>query len=69
MIPDEAADPWPRSEILRQGGRAYGWILLNEVPLWYEFWRQLNGFPPNVEGAALYKTEETKPGYGKNGGK
>jgi hypothetical protein len=21
--------------------------MLNDVPLWYEFWRQLNGFPPD----------------------
>jgi hypothetical protein len=29
------------------GSGAHGMALLNDVPLWYELWRQLNGFPPN----------------------
>ena len=36
---------WP--EALRVGSGAQGIILLNNVPLWYELWRQLNGFPPD----------------------
>ncbi len=40
---------WPDKERwLRQGVRANAWIMLNEVPLWYEVWRQINGFPPVV---------------------
>lgn len=40
---------WPDSERwLRQGARANAWIMLNQVPLWFELWRQLNGFPPVV---------------------
>ncbi len=39
--------PWPdRNRWLRQGVRANAWIMLQEVPLWYEIWRQINGFPP-----------------------
>lgn len=38
--------PWPQQDFLRQGARAQGWVLLNEVTLGWEFWRQLNGFPP-----------------------
>jgi adhesin transport system membrane fusion protein len=34
---------------LRQGVRCNGWVLLNEVPLGFELWRQLNGFPPSIE--------------------
>ncbi len=37
---------WPHQPILRQGVLAHGWVLLERVPLWYEVWRQLNGFPP-----------------------
>ena len=37
---------WPESPIMRQGVQAQGWVLLERVPLWYEVWRQLNGFPP-----------------------
>ena len=40
---------WPDKERwLRQGVRANGWVLLQQVPLWYEVWRQINGFPPYV---------------------
>lgn len=44
--PDPLEQPWPREQYLRQGVRAQGWILLDEVSLGWEFWRQLNGFPP-----------------------
>ena len=44
------ADPedaeWPEQRYLRQGVRANGWILLDEVSLGFELWRQFNGFPP-----------------------
>jgi adhesin transport system membrane fusion protein len=39
-------DVWPDAEFLRQGNQAVGWVLLNRVPLGYEIWRRLNGFPP-----------------------
>jgi multidrug resistance efflux pump len=39
---------WPADPYLRQGVRANGWILLQEVSLGYEIWRQLNGFPPSI---------------------
>ena len=38
---------WP--EQIRLGSGAYGWAMLGDVPVWYEIWRQLNGFPPNLE--------------------
>ena len=45
--------PWPdKDRWLRQGVRANGWVMLQKVPLWYEFWRQINGFPPVVTGGA-----------------
>jgi hypothetical protein len=40
---------WPEERFLRQGVRANGWVLLEQVPLWFEVWRKLNGFPPTVE--------------------
>ena len=39
-------DGWPGPRWLRQGVRTNGWVLLRRVPLWFELWRQLNGFPP-----------------------
>ncbi|MEM6469453.1 MAG: HlyD family efflux transporter periplasmic adaptor subunit [Planctomycetota bacterium] len=44
----EREDGWPDDRYLRQGVRANGWVLLERVPLGYEIWRQLNGFPPVV---------------------
>jgi len=46
--PDPEDDPWPSNTYLRQGVRANGWILLREVRLGWELWRQFNGFPPVV---------------------
>ncbi len=46
--PDITDRPWPEDRYLRQGVRANGWVLLDQVPLWFEVWRSLNGFPPVV---------------------
>jgi len=49
MVSPAAGDiPWPSGRYLRQGVRANGWVLLDEVGLGYEMWRRLNGFPPVV---------------------
>ncbi len=39
-------DEWPDAKFLRQGNQVVGWVFLNRVPLGYEIWRRLNGFPP-----------------------
>ena len=44
--PDTADTAWP--EALRVGSGAIGFALLQDVPIWYELWRQLNGFPPDL---------------------
>jgi membrane fusion protein, adhesin transport system len=49
VIPDPDDEPWP--EQLRMGSGIYGWAMLDEVPIWYEIWRQLNGFPPSLKEA------------------
>lgn len=54
VIPDEK---WPTQ--LRLGSGADGIALLNDVPIWYEMWRQINGFPPNFYNSDTTK-EETK---------
>ncbi|MBC6607283.1 HlyD family efflux transporter periplasmic adaptor subunit [Hymenobacter sp. BT188] len=38
---------WPQQ--LRIGSGVYGWVILDSVPVWYEIWRQLNGFPPSLQ--------------------
>ncbi len=40
--------PWPEAAILRPGAEAVGWIMLDQVPLGFELWRQFNGFPPRL---------------------
>ncbi|WP_460945165.1 HlyD family secretion protein [Spirosoma daeguense] len=39
--------PWPKQ--LRVGSGVVGWVMLDDVPIWYEIWRQLNGFPPSLK--------------------
>ncbi len=37
--------PWPHQ--LRLGNGAQSIALLKDVPIWYELWRNINGFPPD----------------------
>jgi len=46
---DPMQEKWPDSRYLRQGIRANGWVILDTVPLGFEIWRQLNGFPPIID--------------------
>ncbi|MEM6803351.1 MAG: HlyD family efflux transporter periplasmic adaptor subunit [Bacteroidota bacterium] len=45
VSPDPNDHPWP--DALRVGAGTQSMILLNEVPVWYELWRQINDFPPD----------------------
>lgn len=45
LVPDLKDHKWPDG--IRVGSGAKTIALLNDVPIWYELWRQLNGFPPN----------------------
>ncbi len=49
---DENDRPWPKN--LRMGTGSVGFALLKDVPVWYELWRQVNGFPPDY-----YKDQQT----------
>ena len=57
VAPDADEEVWP--DALRVGAGATGLLLLKDVPVWYEIWRKINGFPPD-----LYADAET----GKEGG-
>lgn len=48
-IAGHEAEAWPSSQYLRPGAQVTGWILLGDVPLWYELWRQFNGWQPTVQ--------------------
>lgn len=48
LIAPETGEVWP--EPLRAGTGARTFALLNNVPVWYELWRQINGFPQDYYG-------------------
>lgn len=52
LAPDLEDNPWPEQVRIGSGARTIA--LLSRVPVWYEIWRQLNGFPPQY-----YNMEET----------
>tara|TARA_R110002051_G_scaffold3333_1_gene18000 strand:+ start:4675 stop:6027 length:1353 start_codon:yes stop_codon:yes gene_type:complete len=54
IAPDSEEAPWP--ENIRVGSGANTIALLEDVPIWYELWRQLNGFPPNYYTATAAQT-------------
>ncbi len=45
IAPDQLDHTWPIP--LQVGAGARTMALLEDVPIWYELWRKLNGFPPN----------------------
>ena len=63
IIPDPEDDHWPTQ--VRMGSGVYGWAMLDNVPIWFEIWRQLNGFPPNLPGDNL----SVEPAGGKSSSK
>ena len=45
IVPEGNEKKWPST--LKIGTGANGFALLNNVSIWYELWRQINGFPPD----------------------
>lgn len=46
LVEEDVNDkPWPKN--LKMGTGLYSFALLKDVPIWYELWRQINGFPPD----------------------
>lgn len=60
VVPDPEDDPWPEASLLRQGVRVRGWVLLAEVSIGFELWRQINGFPPSVGPPSSQKDNASK---------
>jgi hypothetical protein len=57
---DESIKKWP--EQLRIGTGAQSILLLKNVPIWYEIWRNINGFPPDFYENNS-KSDRTKSNY------
>lgn len=55
---DKNEDKWP--EQLSIGAGAQTIALLDNVPVWFELWRTLNGFPPNYYKPTTKITKEKK---------
>lgn len=54
---DPEDHPWPKE--LRFGSGSNTMILLNDVPIFYELWRKINGFPPDFyQGNTNAKTSK-----------
>ncbi|WP_179315466.1 HlyD family secretion protein [Winogradskyella undariae] len=58
LAPDKETQAWP--DAIRAGSGAYTMALLEDVPIWYEIWRQLNGFPPNYYQPKASANTKTK---------
>lgn len=58
VIEDPNESPWP--DALRMGSGALGWSMLSNVPVWYELWRRLNGFPAELPQEETSENAEKK---------
>ena len=58
ISPNAEQKAWP--ELLSVGTGANAFVLLKEVPLWYEIWRQLNGFPADFYEPSKENSESIK---------
>ena len=56
IAPDPKDKKWPKQLSIGAGTQTLA--LLNDVPIWFEIWRTLNGFPPNFYEPT--STEKTK---------
>ncbi len=58
LKPDETDHKWP--DAIRVGSGARTIALLNDVPIWFEIWRQLNSFPPDYYNPSSKKNASSK---------
>ncbi|UMY65655.1 MULTISPECIES: HlyD family secretion protein [unclassified Flavobacterium] len=60
IAPDKDDQPWPKQ--LSIGAGAQTIAMLDTVPVWFELWRTLNGFPANYYKGADKKEEKKEAG-------
>jgi len=61
VIQDKNEKQWPPK--IKMGTGVQGIAILNDVPIWYELWRNINGFPPDyyeVKTEKSAKDEKSK---------
>ena len=54
VIEDKSEKRWPPK--IKMGTGVQGIAILNDVPIWYELWRNINGFPPDYYEVATAKS-------------
>ena len=58
IAPDKKDHPWPKA--LRVGGGVNSMLLLKNVAIGYELWRNINGFPPDFYVDQKEQSKRTK---------
>ncbi|NML58908.1 HlyD family secretion protein [Chryseobacterium cheonjiense] len=58
VVEDKAEKRWPPK--IRMGTGVQGIAILNDVPIWYELWRNINGFPPDYYEVKIEKTGQNE---------
>jgi hypothetical protein len=58
VLAKSIGEPWP--DAVRIGSGVQGFALLGNVPLFYEMWRQINGFPPEFYTQPTKKDQDAK---------
>lgn len=59
IVEEKGAKPWPPQ--LRNGTGVSSISLLKNVPVWYELWRNINGFPPEYYKQVGPDQQKAKP--------
>ncbi|MFE3846560.1 HlyD family secretion protein [Flavobacterium sp. LB3P45] len=58
IAPDSSEAKWPKQLSIGSGAQTI--TLLHNVPIWFEIWRTLNGFPPNYYKTGTKTIKEKK---------
>jgi len=58
VVEDKAEKRWPPK--IRMGTGVQGIAILNDVPIWYELWRNINGFPPDYYEVKTAKNSQNE---------
>ncbi|WP_066437011.1 HlyD family secretion protein [Chryseobacterium sp. CCH4-E10] len=58
IVEDKTQKRWPPK--IRMGTGVQGIAILNDVPIWYELWRNINGFPPDYYEVKTAKTSQNE---------
>ena len=58
ISPNGDTKSWPAD--LKVGTGVQSFVLLKDVPVWYEIWRQLNGFPPDYYKVSDKEKQDVK---------